>query len=74
MSLNMHGLNVVKSKYHKIIHKLIHLSLITEVEAINVRGIWDSIRVGDIGEFKFFIEEAKKSWPILLTLQDKYGD
>jgi hypothetical protein len=73
-SLNMHGLAIVKSKYHKIIHKLIHLSLITEVEAINISGIWESIRVGDIGEFKYLIDESKRSWPILLTLQDKYGD
>ena len=72
-TLSIHDLLTVKSKYHRIIHKLLHLSFFCTAEPIDVHQIWESIKTNDIGELKYIMENSPEDWSLILTLQDKKG-
>lgn len=66
--------NLVKAKYHKVIHKLIEMSFMVMIEPIPISDIWCSIKYGDNSDFRMCCEMSRRNWPTILTLQDKYSD
>ncbi|CAI2379351.1 unnamed protein product [Moneuplotes crassus] len=58
-----------KKKYKHILTKLIDYSFVVMPSAIPISRIWRSIKIGSEDDFERCCQEAKASWPFLLTLR-----
>jgi len=58
-----------KKKYKNILTKLIDFSFYVMPSAIPISRIWKSIKIGSEGELKKCFNEAKKNWPLVITLR-----
>jgi hypothetical protein len=58
-----------KKKYRNILTKLIEYSFHLMPSAIPISRIWKSIKIGAEDEFKRCIQEAKRHWPLVITIR-----